>query len=395
MAGMMGHGDAFVMRDPSGIRPAFYYKDDEVVVMASERPAIQTCFDVHFNEVKELQRGHALIIKKNGKVTEELVKDQNDRSACSFERIYFSRGTDKDIYLERKKLGYLLAPRVLEEVNYDIRNTIFSFIPNTAEVAFYGLIEGIEAEMNKVKKEKILSAKNLDEAKLDDILSLRPRIEKIAVKDAKMRTFIASADSRGDIISHVYDVTYGLVKNKVDNLVLIDDSIVRGATLKDSIIQIVSRLKPKKIIIVSSAPQIRYPDCYGIDMSRMNNFAAFNALIKLLKENKKADLLDKVYKACKREEKKPVEEMKNKVQTLYDHFTQEEISAKMSRMLTPKNVKCKVKIIFQTIEGLQEACPNNNGDWYFSGNYPTPGGVRVVNRAFINFMEKRNDRAYG
>lgn len=395
MAGMIGHGDAFVMRDSSGIRPAFYYKDEEVVVMASERPAIQTCFDVHFSKVKELQRGHALIIKKNGHTSEVLVKDQHERTSCSFERIYFSRGTDKDIYQERKKLGQLLAPRVLEEVDYDIKNTIFSFIPNTAEVAFYGLIEGIEAEMNKVKKEKILNAKTLDEKKLDEILSLRPRIEKIAVKDAKMRTFIASADSRGDIISHVYDVTYGLVKNKVDNLVLIDDSIVRGATLRDSIIQIVSRLQPKKIIIVSSAPQIRYPDCYGIDMSRMNNFAAFNALIKLLKENKKTALLDKVYKACKREEKKPTEEMRNQVQVLYNNFTQEQISTKMSKMLTPKNVKCKVKIIFQTIEALHEACPNNHGDWYFSGDYPTPGGVRVVNRAFINFMEKKNDRAYG
>ena len=394
MAGMIGHGDAFVVRDPSGIRPAFYYHNDEIVVMASERPAIQTSLDVHFDEVKELNRGHALIIKKNGAISEDLIRDQFKRTACSFERIYFSRGTDKDIYLERKKLGQLLAPRILDEIKYDIKNTIFSFIPNTAEVAFYGLIEGIEDEMNKVKKEKILNAKNLDSEKLDDILSLRPRIEKIAVKDAKMRTFIASADSRGDIISHVYDVTYGLVKNKVDNLVLIDDSIVRGATLRDSILQILSRLRPKQIIIVSSAPQIRYPDCYGIDMSKMNNFAAFNALIKLLKQHKKTALLDKVYKACKKEEKKPVNEMRNLVQPLYDNFTQEQISATMSKMLTPKSVKCKVKILFQTIEGLHGACPNNKGDWYFSGNYPTAGGNRIVNRAFINFMEKKDDRAY-
>jgi len=394
MAGMIGHGDAFVVRDPSGIRPAFYYHNDEIAVMASERPAIQTSFDVHFDEVKELKRGHALIIKKNGSLSEVLIRDQLKRTACSFERIYFSRGNDKDIYQERKKLGQLLAPKVLEEVKYDIKNTIFSYIPNTAETAFYGLIEGIETEMDKVKKEKILKAKKLDDKTLDEILSLRPRVEKIAVKDAKMRTFIASADSRSDIISHVYDITYGIVKNKVDNLVLIDDSIVRGATLRDSIIQILSRLKPKKIIIISSAPQIRYPDCYGIDMSKMNNFAAFNALIKLLKEKKKTALLDKAYRACKKEEKKPIEEMRNMVQSLYDNFTQEEISAKMSKMLTPKNVKCKVKIIFQTIESLHEACPDNHGDWYFSGNYPTPGGNRIVNRAFINFMEKKNERAY-
>ncbi len=394
MAGMIGHGDAFVLRDPSGIRPAFYYHNDEIAVMASERPAIQTSFDVHFDEVKEIKRGHALIIKKNGSLSEVLIRDQLKRTACSFERIYFSRGNDKDIYVERKKLGQLLAPRVLEEVKYDIKNTIFSFIPNTAETAFYGLIEGIEDEMNKVKKEKILKSKKLDEKELDEILSLRPRIEKIAVKDAKMRTFIASADSRGDIISHVYDITYGIVKNEVDNLVLIDDSIVRGATLRDSIIQILSRLKPKKIVIVSSAPQIRYPDCYGIDMSRMNNFAAFNALIKLLKDKKKTNLLDKAYKACKRENKKPASEIRNKVQALYDNFTQEEISTKMSKMLTPKNVKCKVKIIFQSIENLHAACPDNHGDWYFSGNYPTPGGNRIVNQAFINFMEKNNERAY-
>ncbi len=394
MAGMIGHGDAFVLRDPSGIRPAFYYHNDEIAVMASERPAIQTSFDVHFDEVKEIKRGHALIIKKNGSLSEVLIRDQLKRTACSFERIYFSRGNDKDIYVERKKLGQLLAPRVLEEVKYDIKNTIFSFIPNTAETAFYGLIEGIEDEMNKVKKEKILKSKKLDEKELDEILSLRPRIEKIAVKDAKMRTFIASADSRGDIISHVYDITYGIVKNEVDNLVLIDDSIVRGATLRDSIIQILSRLKPKKIVIVSSAPQIRYPDCYGIDMSRMNNFAAFNALIKLLKDKKKTNLLDKAYKACKRENKQPASEIRNKVQALYDNFTQEEISTKMSKMLTPKNVKCKVKIIFQSIENLHAACPDNHGDWYFSGNYPTPGGNRIVNQAFINFMEKNNERAY-
>jgi len=395
MAGMIGHGDAFVFRDPSGIRPAFYYKDDEIVVVASERPAIQTCLDVSINEVKELERGHALIIKKNGLVEEVLCKEQLPRKACSFERIYFSRGTDRDIYLERKHLGELLVPDIVNEIKEDFDNSIFSFIPNTAEVSFFGMVQGLEKHTNKIRKEKIKALGNdYSDKELEDILNITPRIEKLTVKDAKLRTFIADDVVRKDMVAHVYDVTYGIVRNNVDTLVLIDDSIVRGTTLRDSIIFSLSRLKPKKIIIVSSAPQIRYPDCYGIDMSKMKEFAAFKALVQLLKENKKEHLLDETYQRCLEEEQKPVGEMINQVQKLYEEFRYEEISDKIGEIVTPDDLGIEVKVIYQTVENLQKACPNNNGDWYFTGNYPTAGGTRVVNRSFINYMDKNDKRAY-
>lgn len=395
IAGMIGHGDAFVIRDPNGIRPAFYYYDDEIAVVASERPAIQTAIDVRYHEVKELQPGHALIIKKNGTISEVLCKDQEERAACSFERIYFSRGTDRDIYLERKKLGELLCEKVLKEVNYDFKNTIFSFIPNTAESAFFGMMHGLEDALNKQKIKQIKElGNNIDAAKLEEILSIRPRFEKLAVKDAKMRTFIADDNSRGLMVPHVYDVTYGIVNNEVDTIVLIDDSIVRGTTLKNSILRILARLRPKKIIIVSSAPQIRYPDCYGIDMSIMKNFVAFRALVELLKEHGKEHMLHETYERCKATLRKPDNEIRNEVQALYDEFTYEQISEKIGEILTPPDIKPEVKIIYQTVENLHDACPNNNGDWYFSGNYPTLGGVKVVNRAFMNYMENVDTRAY-
>jgi len=395
MAGMIGHGDTFVFRDPSGIRPAFYYHDDEIAVVASERPAIQTCLDVSINEVKELQRGHALIIKKNGHIEEVLCKEQLPRKACSFERIYFSRGTDRDIYLERKLLGELLVPDIVKEINEDFDNSIFSFIPNTAEVSFFGMAQGLEKHTNKIRKEKIKALGNdYTDKELEDILAISPRIEKLTVKDAKLRTFIADDVVRKDMVAHVYDVTYGIVRNNVDTLVLIDDSIVRGTTLRDSIIFSLSRLKPKKIIIVSSAPQIRYPDCYGIDMSKMKEFAAFKALVQLLKENKKEHLLDETYQRCLEEENKPVGDMVNQVQKLYEEFTYEQISDKIGEIVTPDDLGIEVKVIYQTVENLQKACPNNNGDWYFTGNYPTVGGTRVVNRSFINYMDKNDKRAY-
>jgi len=397
MAGLIGHGDAFVLRDPSGIRPAFYYRDDEVVVVASERPAIQTAFNVHIDRVQELTPGHALIVKKNGRVSEASIIDQLDRNACSFERIYFSRGTDRDIYLERKRLGEQLTEPILKAVKYDFENTVFSFVPNTAESAFFGLMYGLQNRVNSIKQEKIMQLvadKKLKPKKLEKILSMTPRIEKIVAKDAKQRTFIADTTSRGNLVSHVYDVTYGIVKNNEDTLVLIDDSIVRGTTLRDSILQIVSRLQPRKIVVVSSAPQIRYPDCYGIDMSKMGEFVAFRALVALLQQHGKEHLLEEAYERCKAQEYKPKEEITNEVQALYDEFTYEEVSDKIAEIIKPKGIKPKVKIIYQTIEGLHAACPDNQGDWYFSGNYPTPGGNRVVNRAFINYMEKKNVRAY-
>jgi len=395
MGGMIGHGDAFVVRDPSGIRPAFFYQDDEIVVAASERPAIQTALRVRHTEIKELKRGHALIIKKDGTVSENLIVDQNERKACSFERIYFSRGTDRDIYLERKKLGEIMAERVLGSVDYDLKNTVFSFIPNTAETAFYGMMDGIHKWLNqhKLQRVKDLGA-NPDSAALEEVLLLKPRIEKLAVKDAKMRTFIASDDSRKEIVSHVYDVTYGIINNNVDTIVVIDDSIVRGTTLRDSILQNLAMLKPKKIIVLSSAPQIRYPDCYGIDMSKMKSFVAFRALVDLLKQDFKENLLDEVYQKCKAQLSLPKEDMVNYVQSLYENYTQEQISAKIAEMITPANYEPVVEIMYQTIEGLHQACPNHTGDWYFSGNYPTPGGVAVVNQAFINFMENKDSRAY-
>ncbi len=395
MAGMIGHGDAFVLRDPAGIRPAYYYHDDEIVVVASERPAIQTCINVRFNEVKELKRGHAIIIKKNGEVMEASCKPQIKRTACSFERIYFSRGTDRDIYLERKKLGELLVPDIVKEIDSNLKHTVFSFIPNTAEVSFLGMVEGLEKYANKIKKELIFKlGPNPKEKEIDDILKIRPRIEKLTVKDAKMRTFIADKVVRKDMMAHVYDVTYGIVENEVDTLVLIDDSIVRGTTLRDSILSILGRLHPKKIVIVSSAPQIRYPDCYGIDMSKMNEFAAFKALLALLKEDGKENLLEETYKKCLEEEKKPVDKMKNQVKALYDIYTPEQISAKIAQIVTPSDLKPEVSIIYQSIENLHLACPDNTGDWYFTGNYPTVGGTRVVNRSFLNFFEKSDERPY-
>jgi len=393
--GLIGHGDAFVIRDPGGIRPAFYYQDDEVVVVASERPAIQTAFDTHISKVKSLQRGHALIIKRNGTVSEVPYIKPNASTPCSFERIYFSRGTDRDIYLERKKLGEQLTKAVLKYVHYDFENTVFSFVPNTAEASFYGLVDGVERCLDKKKKEQILNLGNkLSEKKLAKILAQKPRVEKTVVKDAKLRTFIADDASRGEMVSHVYDVTYGIINNEIDTLVLVDDSIVRGTTLRDSILKIVSRLRPKKIVVVSSAPQIRYPDCYGIDMSVLGNFVAFKALVALLKESGQEHLLHKTYKKCKKQESLPPKKMKNHLQKLYALFPYEQVSDKIAEIVTPKDIKPKVKVIYQTIEGLHKACPNNKGDWYFSGNYPTPGGFKVVNSAFINYMENKNVRAY-
>jgi amidophosphoribosyltransferase len=397
MAGLIGHGDAFVLRDPSGIRPAFYYQDDEVVVVASERPAIQTCFDVNYSLVQELKPGHALIIKKNGVITEEMCKDPLIPSPCSFERIYFSRGTDRSIYLERKKLGELLAPTIMEAVNHDVENTIFSFIPNTAEVAFLGMIKGLEDILNNRKGEqieKLIISGNNDKDSIQQILEQRVRIEKLTVKDEKLRTFIADDASRGEMVSHVYDVTYGIVKNEIDTLVLIDDSIVRGTTLKDSIIRILSTLVPKKIIIISSAPQIRYPDCYGIDMSKMKEFVAFRALVNLLEKDGKSHLMNEVYLRCKEQEKLPMDQMANQVKSLYELYTDEEISNEISLLVTPDGINCEVQVIYQSIKNLHQSCPDNKGDWYFSGDYPTPGGMRVVNRAFVNYMDGNEGRAY-
>lgn len=396
MAGLIGHGDAFMIRDPNSIRPAFYYHDDEVVVAASERPAIQTTFNIHIDKVQELKGGHALIIKKQGTVQElPFIDSIKDRTACSFERIYFSRGTDRDIYLERKKLGEQMTDTVLEAIEYDFKNTVFSFVPNTGESAFFGLMEGIEKRLNEYKKQRILKmGKDLKPKKLDKILALKPRVEKIVVKDVKMRTFITEDTSRDELVSHVYDVTYGIVRNHKDTLVLLDDSIVRGTTLRTSIIQMVSRLRPKRIIILSSAPQIRYPDCYGIDMSKLKDFVAFRALVSLLEQDGKDYLLEEAYQRCKAQEHLPKEEMTNEVAALYNEYSYEEVSQKIAEIITPGNIEPQVDLIYQTVEGLREACPNNNGDWYFSGNYPTPGGNRVINRAFINYMEKKDVRAY-
>lgn len=395
MAGMIGHGDAFVMRDPSGIRPAFYYQDEEIVAVASERPALQTSFNAHISKIHELKPGHALIIKKNGTILEKPFTEPMPRAACSFERIYFSRGNDRDIYLERKKLGEQLARKVLQAADFDFKHTVFSFVPNTAESAFFGLMEGVQKELNAIKQEKILKmGADIKPAKLEKILAMGPRVEKLVVKDEKLRTFITADANRGEMVSHVYDVTYGIVENEKDTLVLLDDSIVRGTTLRDSIIQIVARLRPKKIIVVSSAPQIRYPDCYGIDMSKMKDFVAFQALVRLLKEAGQESLMWEAYERCKAQEDLPKDKIVNEVKFLYDQFEYEQVSQKIAEIVSPPGIKPKVEVIFQTIEGLQKACPNNNGDWYFSGNYPTPGGNRVVNRAFMNYMEKRDERAY-
>lgn len=395
MAGMIGHGDSFVFRDPSGIRPAFYYMDDEVVVAASERPAIQTAFNVSYKDVHELERGHALIVKKDGRAGTFLCKDQLPRTACSFERIYFSRGTDRDIYLERKALGRLMVPKLLKMIDYDFENTVFSYIPNTAETSFYGIMEGLQDAVDEIKFQKITEAGDkLNDKELKKILAMHPRSEKLAVKDAKMRTFIADDASRGDLVNMVYDVTYGIVNNEKDTLVLIDDSIVRGTTLRDSILSILSRLHPKRIIILSSAPQIRYPDCYGIDMSKMQDFCAFQALLALLKENGKEKLIENVYQKCVAQKDLPDSEVVNAVKELYNEFSYEEITDKIAEILTPTHIKPEVSLFYNTIENLHTACPNNKGDWYFSGDYPTPGGNRVVNQSFINFFEKKEGRAY-
>jgi len=394
MAGLLGHGDSFVLRDPAGIRPAYYYKDDEVVVVASERPVIQTVFNVNFEDVKELTPGHAIITKKSGETSIKKIIEPLERKACSFERIYFSRGSDAEIYQERKKLGKLLMPKVLEAIDNDTKNTVFSYIPNTAETSFFGMIETVEEHLNKRKTQAILDGNGkLSAERVTQILSERPRIEKIAIKDVKLRTFITEDSSRDDLVAHVYDVTYGVIK-PTDNLVIIDDSIVRGTTLKKSIIKMMDRLHPKKIIVVSSAPQIRYPDCYGIDMARLEGLIAFRAMLELLKENNKYHLIDEVYKKCKAQVDMEDKNVHNFVKDLYNEFTDEQISDKIAELISDTTVKAKVQTIFQTVENLHKACPDNLGDWYFTGNYPTPGGNRVVNKAFINFCEGNNERAY-
>ncbi len=402
IAGLLGHGDAFVLRDPAGIRPAFFYKDDEVVIVTSERPAIQTAFNVPVEEIHEIKPGHALIIKKNGKITEQMIKEPTQRLSCSFERIYFSRGSDVDIYKERKELGRLLCQSTLQSVDHDLRNTVFSFIPNTAEVAFYGMMQGMEEYLKEVRKRKIKAeGSNITDEKLNEILSMKPRAEKIAIKDAKLRTFITNDTDRSDMVAHVYDVTYGTIHRGVDNLVVIDDSIVRGTTLKNSIIKMLDRLGPKKIVIVSSAPQIRYPDCYGIDMARIGDLVAFRAAIALLEENNMEHIVDETYHRCKEQLESGVNHpekngagMKNFVRMIYQPFSAEQISAKIAQLVKPENCHAELEIIFQKIEDLHSACPDHRGDWYFSGNYPTPGGNKVVSRAFVNYIEGINARAY-
>jgi len=394
MAGLLGHGDAFVLRDPSGIRPAYWYKDDEVVVVASERPVIQTAFNVPIEEVKDIPRGKALIIKKNGDTSLQRVLKKCEKKSCSFERIYFSRGSDASIYQERKNLGKNVFPEVLESINNDISNTVFTYIPNTAETSFYGMMEAAEDVLNQQKTTRILSGNGkLSAEKVTEILSERPRFEKIAIKDAKLRTFISDDSSRDDLVAHVYDITYGVVKS-TDNLVIIDDSIVRGTTLKKSIIKILDRLNPKKIVVVSSAPQIRYPDCYGIDMARIGDFIAFKAALELLKDNDKYHIVDEVYKKCKEQQSNEDAEIINFVKEIYSSFTYQQVSAKIAEMLKSDGINAEVEVIYQTTEGLHEACPEHKGDWYFTGDYPTNGGHRVVNQAFINFYEGNNERAY-
>jgi amidophosphoribosyltransferase len=395
ISGILGHGDAFVMRDPVGIRPAFYYHDDEIVIVTSERPAIQTAFNIPLELVKEIKPGHALIIKKNGKVTEEQFREPEVQKSCSFERIYFSRGSDADIYRERKQLGLFLCPQIFNEINYDLKNTVFSYIPNTAEVAFYGMVEGVHKYLRDYQKDILLNrADKISDAELEDVLNMSARIEKIAIKDVKLRTFITQDADRQDMVAHVYDTTYGLINKGADNLVVLDDSIVRGTTLKQSILKILDRLGPKRIIVVSSAPQIRYPDCYGIDMSRMGEFVAFEAAISLLRETGREDIIDRVYQNCIESEKLGNMQTENFVQEIYSQFTDQEISDRIAKIITPKEIKTEVKVIYQTLDNLHKAIPAHLGDWYFSGNYPTPGGNKVVNKAFMNWMEGKNQRAY-
>ena len=395
MAGIVGHGVSFVIRDPAAIRPAYYYKDDEVVVVASERAVIQTAFNTPFEQVEELPAGAAILIKRDGSSQIEQILEPTERKACSFERIYFSRGSDQEIYLERKKLGALLLPQVLRSIDNDLKNTVFSYIPNTAETSFYGLIEAVSEDLNQKKKQQILQqGATLNEACLNEILSVRPRIEKVAIKDVKLRTFITEDAGREDMVAHVYDITYGSVRKHEDNLVIIDDSIVRGTTLKKSILNILNRLEPKKITVLSSAPQIRYPDCYGIDMARLEDLIAFEATLALHKDAGTYGVVEAIYKKCLAQKNKPDEEIINYVKELYAPFTTEQISLKITELLRPEAMQCDLDIIFQSVENLHKACPKNLGDWYFTGDYPTVGGNRVVNQAFINFYEGNKQRAY-
>ena len=394
MAGLLGHGDAFVLRDPSAIRPAYYYKDDEVVVVASERPVIQTVFDTTFEEIKELEAGNSIIIKKSGKTLVVPILEKRERKACSFERIYFSRGSDKEIYLERKKLGELLFPKILQSIKSDLKNTVFSYIPNTAETSFFGLVQEAQKYISSQAIVKLLEEKQeISKENLEKLFSLKPRIEKVAIKDAKLRTFIADDANRDELVAHVYDITYGSIK-KTDTLVIIDDSIVRGTTLQKSILKILDRLNPKKIVVVSSAPQIRYPDCYGIDMAKMEDFIAFRAAIALLKSQGKEDVINETYKDCLKELKLPSSKMKNRVSKIYADYSDEDISDQISKILKEKEIKTNVEVIFQTVESLHSACPKNLGDWYFTGDYPTPGGNKVVNQSFVNYYEGAKKRAY-
>lgn len=395
MAGLVGHGDAFVVRDPWGIRPAYYYKDDEIVVVASERPVIQTVMNVSYDAVQPIKPGYALIMKRNGDVSHEEIRIPQTQRSCSFERIYFSRGTDADIYRERKKLGELLTPAILKAINGNYANAVFSYIPNTAESAFFGMVKGMEDYVKLDKKSRILAkGKSLTEKDLDDIINTRLRAEKVAVKDVKLRTFITEDKSRDDLVGHVYDITYGTIRPGLDDLVIIDDSIVRGTTLKESILRILDRLQPTSIVVVSSSPQIRYPDCYGIDMARLGDLVAFRAAIELLRETGQESVINTVYKQCKEQQNLPKEEIINYVKEIYRPFSDEQISQKIAELLTPAGINAKIKIVFQSIDNLHKACPNDLGDWYFTGNYPTPGGNRVVNNAFINYIENRNERAY-
>ena len=394
MAGLLGHGDAFVLRDPSGIRPAFYYQDEEVVVVTSERPVIQTAFNAPIDSIHEITPGHALLIKKDGHVEENLIREPTKKLPCSFERIYFSRGSDKDVYEERKRLGKNVCQQVLEAIGDDLKNSVFSYIPNTAEVSFFGMMKGLQERLNRFKLKKIQAlGNNAPTKEIEQILSLQNRMEKIAVKDAKLRTFIAQDDGRDDLVTHIYDVTYGTV-SPTDNLVIIDDSIVRGTTLKQSILRILDRLGPKRVVIASSCPQIRYPDCYGIDMAKLGDFIAFQAAIDLLKERNMSSTIDEVYANCRQQENLQKRDVYNAVKEIYKPFTTEEVSFKISQLLTPKNMRAEVRVVFQSIDGLHQACPQHKGDWYFTGNYPTPGGNQVVNRAFINYCEGKNRRAY-
>ncbi len=391
MSGLTGYGGAFIARDPNGIRPAYYYADDEVIVVASEKPPIKMAFDVDFKDIKEIQPGHALIITKDGKYNEHKFIEPKEKLSCSFERIYFSRGTDPDIYAERKKLGKLLLPQILKAINFDLKNTVFSYIPNTAETAFLGLLAALDTYLIGKRKDVFMDNKPFLDSR-EELLGFRPRVEKIVLKDAKLRTFITDDEHRNNLVSHVYDTTYEVIRKGVDSIVVLDDSIVRGTTLERSILTLIDKIEPKMVVIVSSAPQIRYPDCYGIDMSRMNEFVAFRALMALLTENNLEDKLDEVYDKAKESTK--LEFPPNYVKELYDLFTEDDITRKIGEIVTPKNMKSEVKIVFQTVENLHQSCPGHLGDWYFTGNYPTSGGNKVVNKSFMNFMEGLTVRAY-